>query len=89
MAPRRSTWGPLLLEERPWLGIRNAETLPPQQNPVGADLPGAGAGHQPKLGTGADTRWGPGSVGPWLALSTPGEGLYPALMLQTPGALLP
>lgn len=58
-----------------------------RSNPLGTDLPGVGAGHQPKLETGADTGGGPGSEGLWLALSALGEGLYPALMLQTPSAL--
>lgn len=47
--------GPLQLEEQPWLRVRNAETSPTTANPLGTDLPGVGAGHQPKLETGADT----------------------------------
>lgn len=58
MAPRHSSQGPLQLEEQPWLRVRNTETSPTAANPLGTDLPGVGAGHQPKLETGADTGWG-------------------------------
>lgn len=87
MAPRRSSRGPLQLEEQPWLRVRNAGTSPTTATPWVLTCLGWELATSPSWKLVQIRGGDPGSEGPWLALSTPGEGLYPALMLQTPSAL--